>query len=84
MMAAYRQAEQPIVAPNLVAFHVVGAATDYQTLRYGLASCPMDNGYFVFNILPHGQTNAPYNDALWFDEYNANLGQSIAGPSLTP
>ena len=84
MMAAYRQAEQLLVAPKLFAFHMVGAATDYQALRYGLASCLMDNGYFVFNTLPPGQTNAPYNDALWFDEYNANLGQSIAGPSLTP
>jgi hypothetical protein len=84
MMAGYRQAEALIIAPNLVAFHMVGAATDYQSLRYGLASCLMDNGYFVFNILLPGQTNAHYGDTLWFDEYNANLGQSIAGPSLTP
>jgi hypothetical protein len=84
MMAAYRQAEAPMIAPNLFAFHMVGAATDYQSMRYGLASCLMDNGYFVFNILAPGQTAAPYNDALWFDEYGANLGQSIAGPSLTP
>jgi hypothetical protein len=67
-MNEYRKAMGALAAPNLAMFAMIGSPTDYQSLRYGLASCLMDNGYFTFD------SSSAYNDLPWFDEYNANLG----------
>src|ERR1019366_6270385 len=64
-------------APQLAMFAQIGSATDFQSFRYGLASCLMDNGYFVFN------SSAAYDDAPAFDEYNAKLGNSTSSPQTT-
>lgn len=46
-----------------------GEATDYQTLRYDLASTLLGNGYFSFD------KGAIEHDALWvYDEYETSLG----------
>jgi hypothetical protein len=79
MMRWYRKTMAAIGEPKLVAFHQMGSLTDYQALRYGLASCLMDDAYFAFN-----DTAAGYGSVPWFDEYNAKLGQAIAPPSTAP
>jgi Hypothetical glycosyl hydrolase family 15 len=74
MMNEYRKSIGALAAPNLALFATVGSPSDYQTLRYGLASCMMDNGYFIYN------SSDSYNDLPWFDEYNANLGAATTNP----
>jgi len=74
MMNEYRKPIKALAAPQLIMFAMVGSPTDYQTFRYGLASCLMDNGYFVFSA------SDAYNDLHWFDEYNANLGTATSAP----
>jgi hypothetical protein len=51
-----------------------GSLTDYQGMRYGLASTLLDNGYFYY-------TPGPYDTIGWFDEFAVNLGAAIAGPN---
>jgi len=77
MMQGYRKVMAALTAPQLGMFAQIGSATDYQSFRYGLASCLMDNGYYVFN------TSATYSDAPAFDEYNAKLGNAISSPQTT-
>jgi hypothetical protein len=74
LMNEYRKSIGALAAPNLAMFAMIGSPSDYQTLRYGLASCLMDNGYFVFS------SSESYNDLPWFDEYNANLGVVTTSP----
>jgi hypothetical protein len=74
MISEYRKAMGALAPPNLAMFAMIGSATDYQTFRYGFASCLMDNGYFTFN------SSSAYNDIPWFDEYNALLGTAITAP----
>jgi hypothetical protein len=78
MMASYRQEMAALASPQLAMFAQVGSLTDYQGMRYGLASCLMDNAYFTYN------SSSAYNDLPWFDEYNANLGQATSSPSYSP
>lgn len=54
-----------------------GGVDDYQRLRFGLASALLGNGFYSFDVgdRDHGQT-------WWYDEYDFNLGESTAGPSL--
>jgi hypothetical protein len=77
MMQAYRKVMAAFAAPQLGMFAQIGSVTDYQSFRYGLTSCLMDNGYYVFN------SSANYDDAPAFDEYNANLGNSMSSPQTT-
>ena len=44
MMRWYRKTMAAIAEPKLVAFNQHGDKADYQSLRYGLASCLLDNG----------------------------------------
>lgn len=55
-------------------FHQTGSVTDYQAMRYGLATCLLDNGWYCFN------SSTAYGDAPYFDEYSHNLGY----PTQTP
>jgi hypothetical protein len=59
--------------PYLI-FNQDGSLSDYQGVRYGLASCLLDNGYFYY-------TPGPYNTIGWFDEFTVNLGAPVAGPN---
>jgi hypothetical protein len=61
MMQAYRKVMGALTTPTRGMFAQLGSATDYQSFRYGLASCLMDNGYYVFS------TSGAYNDAPAFD-----------------
>ena len=53
-----------------------GTFTDYQKVRYGLTSTLLGNGYFGFDF---GTTR--HNDLWYYDEYDADLGAPINGPS---
>jgi Hypothetical glycosyl hydrolase family 15 len=77
LMSEYRKAMGALAAPKLAMFAMIGSPTDYQSLRYGLASCMMDDGYFTFD------SSSSYNDVPWFDEYNANLGAATSSPSTS-
>lgn len=78
MMRWYRKTMAAIAEPKLVAFHQQGSPTDYQSLRYGLASCLLDNGYFAFSDPAKG-----YSGVVWFDEYDAKLGKAVMPPVTT-
>jgi hypothetical protein len=75
MMARYRKSMAALGAPKLGLFHMFGDPTDYQAMRYGLASASMDDGYFAFNDRSRG-----YSGAVHFDEYDAKLGAATSKP----
>ena len=56
---------------------VHGGATDYQLMRYGLASCLLDGGYYYYTTI-----DTEYRSALWFDEYDVDLGRPIDPPQF--
>ncbi len=78
MMREYRVVMASVIQPQLVIFGQAGSATDYQSVRYGLTSCLMDNGYFQFSIAGN-----EYSGTYWFDEYGAQLGNATSSPSTT-
>jgi hypothetical protein len=56
-----------------VAFQVYGAATDYTTMRYGLASMlQVEGGYYAYTPPNHGDTQR-------YDEFEVQLGRRIGG-----
>jgi hypothetical protein len=75
MMNQYTLAMQALNAPKLAIFNQWGNPTDYQSFRYGFASCLMNDGYYSFT-----DQSAGYSGVVWFDEYNANLGQPTTLP----
>ncbi len=75
MMAHYRKTMDALAAPKLGVFQQDGSVTDYRGMRYGLASCMMDDGYYSFNDLSHENYGVP-----WFDEFDAKLGASMSKP----
>lgn len=62
-------------SPKLAIFGQWGNPTDYQSMRYGLSSCLMNDGYYSFTNTAKG-----YSGVVWFDEYNAKLGQPTTSP----
>jgi hypothetical protein len=44
-------------------------------MRYGLASCLMDNGYYMFSSLAKD-----HEAQIWFDEFDIDLGRAIDPP----
>ena len=60
---------------GLLIMTVNGATNDYETMRYGLASCLMDDGYYYYT-----SPNNYYKSANWYDEYDVNLGRAIDPP----
>lgn len=80
MMFAYHQTMNVMLQPRLLIFGQWGATTDYQSLRYGLASCLMDDGYFSFT----DQAVPTYSSVVSFDELNVNLGAAISPPQNAP
>lgn len=47
-----------------------GKKDDYRSMRFGLASTLLGDGYFSFD---HGDQD--HNQTWWYDEYNINLGE---------
>lgn len=56
---------------------VHGDAADYAMMRYGLTSCLMDDGYYYYTT-----EDTEYRSALWFDEYDTDLGRAIDPPQF--
>lgn len=75
MMTQYSRVMQAVNSPKLVIFNQQGSPTDYQSFRYGFASCLMNDAYYDFT-----DASAGYHGVVWFDEYNANLGQPTSSP----
>lgn len=78
MMRWYRKTKAALAAPKLLVFHHFGSPTDYQGMRYGLASCLLDDGYFAFTDPAKG-----YTGLVWFDEFDVKLGKAISPPPTT-
>ena len=76
MMNAYRKTMAALHEPKLAIFNQGGDRTDYRSMRYGLASCLLDDAYYSFNDNADG-----YYGVEWFDEYDARLGAAISPPS---
>lgn len=75
MMNWYRKTKEVLKSPKTLIFMQQGTSTDYQGMRYGLASCLMDDGYFFYSS-GYGPPQP------WFDEYDADLGKPIQGPAV--
>jgi hypothetical protein len=75
MMAHYRKTMDALAQPKLGIFQQDGSVTDYRAMRYGLASCMMDDGYYTFNDASHENYGVP-----WFDEFDAKLGAAVSKP----
>ncbi len=75
LMAHYRKTMEALAAPKLGIFQQDGDATDYRGMRYGLASCLMDDGYYTFANQDH-----PTYGVTWFDEFDAKLGAAVSAP----
>ena len=75
MMAHYRKTMDALAAPKYGIFEQFGSATDYQAMRYGLASTLMDDGYYSFN-----DSAKPNQQVPWFDEFDAKLGAAMSKP----
>ena len=78
MMAHYRKTMDALAAPKLGIFQQDGNATDYRAMRYGLASCLMDDGYYYFNDDAHENYGV-----TWFDEFDAKLGAAVSKPQTS-
>ncbi|MET0983986.1 MAG: putative glycoside hydrolase, partial [Steroidobacteraceae bacterium] len=78
MLSWYRKTMATLGEPKLGVFNQHGDPADYQTFRYGFASCLMDDGYYSFTV--HGQG---YSGVQWFDEYDVKLGKAISSPSTS-
>jgi len=68
----YFQIMAVVNAPKLVIFDQQDNPTNYQSMRYGLTSCLMNDGYYNFT-----SNTSTYSGVYWFDEFNANLGQPV-------
>lgn len=75
MMAHYRKTMDALAAPKYGVFEQYGDVTDYQGMRYGLASTLMDDGYYSFNDVAKPNQGVP-----WFDEFDAKLGAAVSKP----
>jgi hypothetical protein len=78
-MALYRTAKANLAPGGIVSVNVHGAADDYRLLRYSLASCLLDDGYFSYS-----DSAAGYSSVTWFDEFDAPLGGARSGPPAAP
>lgn len=78
MMERYRKTMAALAAPKIGLFHQGGNPSDYQAMRYGLASCLMDDGYYTFS-----DNAEEFHGVRWFDEYNVNLGAAVSPPSTS-
>jgi hypothetical protein len=77
LMSSYATIMKALIPPGYLVFQQDGSSTDYQGMRYGLASCLLDNGYYHFNTAGQGGGN----NVAWFDELGSNLGPATAGPN---
>lgn len=72
VMTRYHTNMTNTLAPKLVGFGFRGAPNDYKTMRFGLTSCLMDNGYYAYSNISTG-----YTQVMWFDEFDVKLGYPV-------
>ena len=78
MMSMYRGALKRTRVAGNVFFNTFANPTDYRTIRYGLASALMENGYFLH--IPLSGTMQP----SWVDDYAAPIGDAAEAPPTAP
>lgn len=78
-MQRYRDALANTRPPHLVGFNVAGRPDDLRFLRYALASCLLDDGYFSYT-----DESAGYSSVPWFDEFDQDLGMPTSPPPTAP
>lgn len=78
MMKGYRKVMAALAAPKLGICSWEGTMTDYQGMRYGFASCAMDDGYFAYT-----DSAKRYYGAPQFDEFNVKLGAAVSAPATS-
>ena len=74
-LAHYRKSMAALAGRKLGMFSQSGAPSDYQSLRYGLATALLDNGYYAFHDDSRG-----FSGVTWFDEFDVNLGRATGSP----
>ena len=79
MLQRYYAHMENTLDPHMVGFNVWGKVTDFQRMRYGLATCLLNDGYFSYTDEEKGYASVP-----WFDEYDVKLGQPIEKPPTKP
>ncbi len=78
LMTGYRKVMATLAAPKLAVCSQDGSIADYQAMRYGLASCSMDDGYYDFSNDARIDYGTP-----WFDEFDVKLGAAASGAQTT-
>jgi hypothetical protein len=76
MMDRYHKIMGMAAQPKLVIFNQIGDPNDYRSMRYGLGSCLLDDGYYSFSNQSQG-----YHGVFWFDELDAKLGAASPPPT---
>lgn len=66
VLTYYRRTMRYFLDPDLTMFVVQGEPDNYRFLRYSLATCLLDDGYFDY--APIG--NEQYGTVEWFDEFD--------------
>ena len=85
MMQRYRRVVGRINNRSNLMFNQLGRPTDYQSFRYGFASCLMDDAHFSYS-----NPSRNYGTVEWFDEFDLAgtsdtkwLGRPIDAPQLS-
>ncbi len=79
MMRRYHGVMANTRQPHIVGFNVHGKTSDFRFMRYALASCLMDDGYFCFT-----DSEKEYSSVAWFDEFDYKLGAATSKPPAAP
>ncbi|HEU5077627.1 MAG TPA: putative glycoside hydrolase [Opitutaceae bacterium] len=74
-MDLYRTTKANLAPGGIVSVNIHGPADNYRFMRYALASCLLDDGYFSYS-----DSAAGYSSVLWFDEFDAPLGRAKSEP----
>jgi hypothetical protein len=81
-MRAYYLMQQASVEPRTPFIMAYCTGTDYDHLRYTLASALMFDAYFTCTNAQDGEAPAPYTANWWYDEYSVELSTGKAVQSL--
>jgi hypothetical protein len=76
MMKQYTTIMGAITEPKLGIFNQWGDPSDYQSMRYGLGSCLLNDAYYSFT-----DDSKAYSGVVWFDELDQKLGQGQTIPA---
>lgn len=76
LMRFYRKTRDALGGPKMMIFNQEGSPTNYRDFRYGFATCLLDDGYYFFSP-------GNFNQIVWFDEFDVDLGRAISPPSTS-